>query len=85
MAEGIWKMTDTGEFELAEPYRTQLEECKVAATRAWHAAAIAYLAEHSPYTAQELSDELVKRNREREDGKVVVFDEFILEALSGDL
>ena len=42
-------------------------------------------AEHSPYTAQELSDELVKRNREREDGKVVLFDEFILEALSGDL
>lgn len=85
MADGIWKMTEAGEFELAEPYRTQLEECKVAATRAWHAAAIAYLAEHSPYTAQELSDELVKRNREREDGKVVVFDEFILEALSGDL
>ncbi len=85
MAEGIWSMSEDGEFELSEPYATQLVECKAAATRAWHAAAVAYLAEHSPYTAQELSDELLKRNRVREDGKVALFDEFILEALSGDL
>ena len=38
-----------------------------------------------PYTAQELTDELVRRNEARSEGKVIVFEEFILEALSGDL
>ena len=83
--DGVWRMTGDGEFELNEPYATYLQECKAIATKAWHDAAIIYLAEHSPYTPQELSDELLRRNREREDGKVQLFDEFIVEALSGDL
>ena len=85
MAAGMWVMNDDGSFELQEPYRTQLAEAKEAATRGWHAALIEYLEPRCPYTAQELTDELVKRNGAREEGKTVIFEEFILEALSGDL
>ena len=85
MADGMWTMTDEGSFELQEPYKSLLEEAKVTATRAWHAALIGFLEPRSPYTAQELSDELVHRNSVRADGKVDLFDEFVLEALSGDL
>ena len=85
MADGLWTMTEDGEFELQEPYKTQLLEARVAATQAWASALVGYLEPRCPYTAEELKDELVKRNREREDGKVMVFEEFVLEALSGDL
>ena len=85
MADGLWKLHDDGRFELQEPYRTMLMEAKVASSRAWHDALIEYLEPRCPYTAQELSDELVRRNEERPDGKVNLFEEFVLEALSGDL
>lgn len=61
-----------------------LEEARVTATQAWTAALIGYLAEHSPYSPEELRDELIRRN-ERPEGKVDIFEEFVLEALSGDL
>ena len=85
MADGMWTMNDDGEFTLEEPYRTWLREAKEAATRGWHAALVEYLEPRCPYTAQELTEALVKRNEERNEGKVVVFEEFVLEALSGDL
>ena len=79
-------MTDDGAWVLAEPYATQLQEVKNAATKAWHAALISELAPMCPrYTAQELSDELQHRNNTRSDGKVPLLDEFIVEALTGDL
>jgi len=85
MADGMWTLHDDGTFELVEPYRTWLQECKLEGTKAWTEAVVAYLAQRCDYTAQELVDELVKRNEEREDGKVAVFEEFVLEALAGDL
>lgn len=85
MADAVWRMTDEGEFELNEPYKTQLEECRVFCTRAWHQALVEYLVPRCPYSAQELTDELLRRNSTRDDGKVMVFEEFVLEALSGDL
>ena len=85
MADGMWTMNDGGEFHLEEPYRTQLQEAKEAATRGWHAGLVEYLEPRCPYTAQELTDELVRRNTQRDDDKVPLFEEFILEALSGDL
>jgi len=85
MAGAVWRMTDEGEFELNEPYATQLTEARVESTRGWTAALVAYLEPRCPYSAQELVDELLKRNEERSDGKVVLFEEFVLEALSGDL
>ena len=84
MADGIWKMHEDGSFELQEPYKSQLEEAKVVSTKAWTEALIGYLVPRCPYTAQELSDELVRRN-DGEDGKIMIFDTFVLEALSGDL
>ena len=85
MADGMWKLYDDGHFELQEPYRTQLIEAKVVSARGWHGALLEYLEPRCPYTAQELSDELIKRNDERDDGKMMIFEEFVLEALSGDL
>ena len=85
MADGMWTLHDDGTFELVEPYKTWLMECKLEGTKAWTEAVVAYLGPRCPYTAQELVDELVRRNEEREDGKVVVFEEFVLEALAGDL
>ena len=85
MAGAVWSMSADGEFTLNEPYKTQLTEARVAATQAWTAALIGYLEPRCPYTAEELKDELLRRNRERDDEKVMVFEEFVLEALSGDL
>ena len=85
MADGMWTMSEDGEFYLEEPYRTWLEEAKVESTRGWHNALVEYLEQRSPYTAQELSAELLRRNECQDDGKVMVFEEFVLEALSGDL
>ncbi len=82
---GIWRMNDDGTFELLEPYRTELEEARISSTQAWTLALIAYLEPRCPYTAEELKDELLKRNRERSDSKVPLFEEFVLEALSGEL
>jgi hypothetical protein len=83
--DAVWRMTEDGEFILNEPYKTMLDEAKVETTRAWHKALIEYLEPRCPYTAQELTDELLERNGTRDEGKVMVFDEFVLEALSGDL
>lgn len=84
MADAVWRMTDEGEFELQEPYATMLAEARIEATRAWTMALVGYLEERSPYTAEELVNALLERN-EREEGRMQVFEEFVLEALSGDL
>ena len=85
MAGAVWSMSEEGEFTLNEPYATQLLEARVTATQAWAAALIGYLEPRCPYTKEQLKDELLKRNEERDDGKVALFEEFVLEALSGDL
>lgn len=84
MADGLWKMTEDGVFELQEPYATMLVEAKVASTRGWTAALLEYLEPRCPYTAEELKDALISRN-ERPESKMDVFEQFVLEALSGDL
>ena len=85
MADGMWTLNDDGSFELQEPYVTQLEEARIVSTKGWAEALVEYLEPRCPYTAQELVDELVKRNTERDDKKIPLFEEFVLEALSGDL
>jgi len=75
---------DTGEFTLNEPYRTMLEEARIEATRGWYAGLVRYLVPRCPYTEEQLRAELLKRN-ERPEGKVPIFEQFVLEALSGDL
>ena len=85
MADGMWSMHDDGSCELQEPSGTWLIESKIAATKGWADGLIAYLEPRCPYTAQQLADELVRRNDVREQGKMETFEEFVLEALSGDL
>ena len=82
--DGMWTLTDEGVFVLEEPYATKLKEARTAATAAWATALIAYLFEQCPYTVEELRDSLLERCDEEQSPNEIV-DEFILEALSGDL
>lgn len=82
--DGMWTMTDDGEFILMEPYKTMLFEAKITATHGWVQAMLGYLVEHCDYTAEELKDSLLERNREGNSPMETV-DEFVLEALGGDL
>ena len=84
MADGLWTLRDDGTFVLAEPYASQLREARLLATTAWTNAIVGYLVEHSPYTAEELASSLLERSQEGVDPNEIV-DEFVLEALSGDL
>ena len=84
MADGMWTMNENGEFHLEEPYRTMLMEAKLAATASWRTGLLSYLEKNSPYTRDELAQELVRRNEQGGD-PMETFEEFVLGALSGDL
>lgn len=84
MAEGIWKLNDDGSFELQQPYAELLAEARVEATNGWATALIVFLANHSPYSPEELKNALLERNERGDDPNDTV-NEFILEALTGDL
>jgi hypothetical protein len=84
MADGVWTMTEEGEFELNEPYATMLVEARVGATQAWTGYMLEYLADHTTYEVEFLKDELLRRCTEDMPASAIV-DEFVLEALSGDL
>jgi len=83
--EGVWKMTEDGQFELQEPYTTYLREAKQCATQGWREALYAYLVPKCPYTRDELDSEMLRRVGERECSAMQLLDEFVLEALNGDL
>lgn len=78
-------MDEHGGFELVEPYRSLLQEAKAAAAAAWAGAIVGFLAGRSAYGERELLDEIVRRNKEDPMHGADVVDEFVLEALSGDL
>lgn len=82
--DGMWTMTDDGEWVLLEPYKTMLLDAKLEATAAWTSALIGYLAERTDYEPETLKNELLRRNREGMSAMETV-DEFVLEALGGDL
>ncbi len=84
MAEGIWTLNDDGEFTLDEPYATLLMQARLEATNGWATALIMYLANHSPYTPDELKEALLERNARGEDPNETM-DAFVLEAITGDL
>ena len=83
--DGMWVMTDEYEFELQEPYKTQLLECRLLATKAWRDAMLDYLEPRTQYTRDELRAGLMYRNEKADDGPVERVTCFILEALGGDL
>ena len=84
MADGMWTLTDDGEFVLMEPYKTMLQEARLSATNGWVQGLIGYLADKCPYTPEELKESLLRRNQEGEEPQEMV-QEFVLEALGGDL
>ena len=83
--DGMWTMTEEGEFALMEPYASQLREARMTATAAWTAALVNYLAERSVYDAETLKDELIRRCNEEGMSAMEIVEEFVLEALGGDL
>ena len=84
-SDGMWTMTDDGEFILDETYAEQLQEARITATAAWTAALIEYLDEHTIYDQEELKDELLRRCQEEGMQAMEIVNEFVLEALGGDL
>ena len=82
--EGVWSMTEEGEFILSEPYLSQLIEVKLTATDGFNNAMFAKLAELSRYKVDELRDEWYRRVHE-DLSPMEITDEFIIEALTGDL
>ena len=83
--DGVWTMTDSGEFILDEPYRSQLREVRLAATAAWTDTVLEYLDARTPYTVGELKEELLRRVNEEGMSADEIVNEFVLEALTGDL
>ena len=83
--DGMWTLTDEGDFVLVEPYASQLQEARMTATAAWTAALVGYLAERSKYDAETLKNELVRRCNEEGMSAMEIVEEFVLEALGGDL
>ena len=55
-SDGMWTLTDDGEFVLEEPYATKLKEACALATEAWITALLGYLSNESPYTVDELRE-----------------------------
>lgn len=84
MTDGIWKLTEDGEFVLDEAYASELKEARVKAAMAWTNAIVDHLADKCPYTKEELLQSLLQRCGESEAPNEIV-NEFVLEALSGDL
>lgn len=83
--DGMWMMTEDGQFELQEPYKTMLFECRLQATKAWRDALLDYLEEKTPYTRKQLMEGLMHRHHKVEMTPGERVNEFILEALGGDL
>lgn len=83
--DGMWTLTDEGEFVLDEEYAEQLQEARLIATAAWSDALIGYCAERSSYAPDFLKDELLRRCQEEGMQATDIVEEFVLEALSGDL
>ena len=81
---GMWLMDDDGHFELQEPFKSMLADARVVATTAWTEALIGYLEENCAYSGEELLSELMRRVDE-DQSAIEIFEEFVLEALGGDL
>lgn len=78
-------MNDDGEFELAEPYKTELPEARLAATRGWHDALLDYVEPRTRYTRDELTSALVEICQDESRTAFQKLDEFVVRALEGDL
>lgn len=81
---GAWTMTEEGEFVLDKTYQEHLDAAKTAGGVAWRDAVYSYLAEHTQYDVEFIGLEFMRRCQE--DGTPLeIVDEFIIEALEGNL
>jgi len=83
--DGMWIMNEDYEFELVPEYEQMLFECKILATKAWRDAILDYLEPRTIYTREQLKAGLMYRNDKTEMHPTERVNEFILEALGGDL
>lgn len=80
-----WRMTDDGEFELNEPYRTEVARIRIEATRSFNDTLYAELSKLTSYSVAELREAYVRRCCEREQEASDNVTSFIVEALTGEL
>lgn len=72
------------EWSLDELFNTMLTEARVAATQGWYKGLTDYLVPRCPYDERQLREELLRRNEQPGD-KIGVFEQFVLDALNGEL
>ncbi|MDO4400014.1 MAG: hypothetical protein Q4D27_03575 [Coriobacteriia bacterium] len=78
-------MNDDCELELAPEYSQMLFECRLLATKAWRDAILDYLEPRTIYTREQLKAGLMEKNDKVEMDATSRVNEFVLEALGGDL
>lgn len=85
MADGAWVMNDDGEFELQEPYRTAVQEARLAATKGWRDGLIDYVEPKCRYSRDELRLALLRIVEDENRTPFEKLDGFVIQALEGDL
>ena len=80
-----WAINAEGDFELREPYATQLTEARMAATAAWRDAFIGYLEPRSSYSRTELEDALTAYITRGDLPPSEIVSTFVVGALTGEL
>ena len=83
MSFGMFTFAD-GEIELVEPYKSRVEEAKLAATKGWRDGLIDYLLEYCPYSRRRLEKELVERSRNSDEPAMSILEGFIIDAMAGE-
>ena len=78
-------MTEDGEWVLNEPYASEVMRLKLAATVAFNNTLYEELSKISPYTAEQLEGEYVRRCVDRSEPAGTNVTSFIVEAMSGQL
>lgn len=81
-----WTLTDEGEFVLDEPYRTRLNEIRKSLRYGWLDILCSEVSASTKYDKEELLDEFLRRcEKETDDLPTEIVDEFIVQALEGNL
>lgn len=78
-------MNDNGEFVLSDEYRRHLDTVKSMASQAWMATVYDYLARYTVYTQSQLNESFLDRVSKKGCSPQEAVDEFIIEALEGNL
>lgn len=80
-----WSMTEWGEWELNEPFKSEVERIKKAATDGFNEVLFEELVKVSPYTAAQLETEYIRRCVAKKQVGTDLVTSYIVEAMTGQL